>query len=126
MPFSYAHMLHLILLLFTLVAVPLVFAEGLDGWLMVPTSGIVALIFYGINELASEIENPFGWQENDHNLSRFCKMCRTETRMLEEWYRAQGAEAAGAQGAEACDKLDGLIRGAEKVSGPTASDAKSK
>ena len=67
-----------------------------------------------------------GWQLNDHNLSRFCKMCRTETRMLEEWYRAQGAEAAGAQGAEACDKLDGLIRGAEKVSGPTASDAKSK
>ena len=41
-------------------------------------------------------------------------------------WAAKGAEAAGATGADACNKMDGLIRGAEKVSGPTASDAKSK
>ena len=128
MPFSYSHMLNLMLFLFAVVVAPVLFAQtiGPDSWLMVPSVGVLNLIFYGMNELGVEIENPFGWQLNDHNLSRFCKMCRTETRMLEEWYRAQGAETAGSQGAEACDKLDGLIRGAEKVSGPTASDAKSK
>ena len=98
MPFSYAHMLHLILLLFTLVAVPLVFAEGLEGYLMIPAAGIVALIFYGINELASEIENPFGWQENDHNLSRFCKGLFKETEMLTAWHDARGGAVAGGGG----------------------------
>ena len=128
MPFSYSHMLNLMLFLFAVVVAPILFAQMIQGesWLMVPSVAILNLIFYGMNELGVEIENPFGWQLNDHNLTRFCKVVRTETNMLVAWYKVGGADAAGATGAEACEKMDGLVREGEKVAaGPTA-DAKAK
>ena len=51
------------------------FSQGadLDMYASVLCSMIVSLIFYGMNELAVEIENPFGWQRNDHDMTKFCK-----------------------------------------------------
>jgi predicted membrane chloride channel (bestrophin family) len=34
--------------------------------------------------MAAEIENPFGWDTNDHDLSRFCKTLYEETEMIKK------------------------------------------
>ena len=33
-----------------------------------------------------EIENPFGWHKNDHNISRFCKALNKEMEMMTKWH----------------------------------------
>jgi ion channel-forming bestrophin family protein len=52
------------------------------GWEAVPLTFLVAYIFFGIEEIGVEIEGPFGTDENDLPLERFCE--RIEIDVLDQ------------------------------------------
>lgn len=72
-PIPFAYMVHLrralILYCFTL---PFALVDPLRWW-TVPGTFLVAFIFFGIEEIGVEIEDPFGYDENDLPLERFCQ-----------------------------------------------------
>lgn len=71
-PLPYAYMVHLRRALL-LYCYTLPFALVNDyGWEAVPLTFLVAYIFFGIEEIGVEIEGPFGTDENDLPLERFC------------------------------------------------------
>ncbi|WP_074308310.1 bestrophin family protein [Singulisphaera sp. GP187] len=43
------------------------------GWWAIPASLLVAYTYFGIEEIGVEIENPFGLDDNDLPLERFCE-----------------------------------------------------
>ena len=43
------------------------------GWWAIPATLLVAYTFFGIEEIGVEIENPFGQDDNDLPLERFCE-----------------------------------------------------
>ncbi|MEN9232637.1 MAG: bestrophin family ion channel [Gloeomargarita sp. DG02_3_bins_56] len=52
------------------------------GWMIVFIVGIVAFILMGVEELAREIENPFGLDVNDLPLDDLCRMTRRNLEMI--------------------------------------------
>ena len=52
------------------------------GWWGIILCFFAPFLTYGLEEMAAEIENPFGWDTNDHDLSRFCFSVHAETTML--------------------------------------------
>jgi len=48
------------------------------GWTSVAIVGLVAFIFLGIEAISSEIENPFGMDDNDLELEEFCQQIQIE------------------------------------------------
>ena len=71
-PLPFAYMVHLrralILFCFTL---PFALV-GDFGWGTIPDTLLVAYVFFGIEEIGVEIENPFGVDDNDLPLERLC------------------------------------------------------
>jgi putative membrane protein len=72
-PIPFAYMVHLrralILYCFTL---PFVLVDPLHWWTVAGTF-LLAFVFFGIEEIGVEIEDPFGFDENDLPLERFCQ-----------------------------------------------------
>ena len=48
------------------------------GWWTIPVTLILAYMFFGIEEIGVEIENPFGDDLNDLPLNRFCETIENE------------------------------------------------
>jgi ion channel-forming bestrophin family protein len=73
-PLPFAYMVHLrralILYCFTL---PFALVGDLHWWTIAGTF-LLAFVFFGIEEIGVEIEDPFGLDENDLPLERFCQM----------------------------------------------------
>ncbi|MFY0577808.1 bestrophin family protein [Cystobacter fuscus] len=71
-PMPFAYMLHLrralVLYCFSL---PLALVDAF-GWATVPATFVVAYLFFGIEEIGVEIEDPFGNDDNDLPLERIC------------------------------------------------------
>ena len=71
-PLPFAYMVHLrralILFCFTL---PFALV-GDFGWGTIPDTLLVAYVFFGIEEIGVEIEDPFGLDDNDLPLERLC------------------------------------------------------
>ena len=57
-----------ILLFFYVFTVTLVFTAPYK-WFTIFASAIVALAFYGVNEIGQCMEDPFGWEEPNHDLT---------------------------------------------------------
>lgn len=72
-PIPFAYMVHLrralILFCFTL---PFVLVDQMHWWTVAGTF-LLAFVFFGIEEIGVEIEDPFGYDENDLPLERFCQ-----------------------------------------------------
>ncbi|RKH60673.1 bestrophin family protein [Corallococcus aberystwythensis] len=72
-PMPFAYMVHLrralILYCFTL---PFALVDTF-GWVTVPATFVVAYIFFGIEEIGVEIEDPFGTDDNDLPLDTICQ-----------------------------------------------------
>ena len=66
-PFTYLHMLQLILFFFVFSA-PFVFTTTFH-WIGFVPSIIVTIGFYGINEMGKLLQDPFNWQQPCHDLS---------------------------------------------------------
>jgi putative membrane protein len=71
-PLPFAYVVHLrralILYVYTL---PIALLKDL-GWGMVPAVFFVAYVFFGIEEIGVQIEDPFGYDDNDLPLERIC------------------------------------------------------
>lgn len=77
-PIPFAYMVHLRRALI-LYCYTLPFALVRDfGWETVPFTFLVAYVFFGIEEIGVEIEDPFGTDENDLPLERFCEVVETD------------------------------------------------
>lgn len=70
LPLSYAIYLKQLLVLYSLI-LPLELVSGLSWWTG-PVMAFISFIFFGIEELASELENPFGHDPNDLPLDFIC------------------------------------------------------
>jgi putative membrane protein len=62
-PFAYAHHIKAFLILFAFTA-PFALVESM-GWMTPVASAVLAFALFGIDEIAVEIEDPFGYDEND-------------------------------------------------------------
>ncbi|MEM6612342.1 MAG: bestrophin family ion channel [Cyanobacteria bacterium P01_C01_bin.72] len=52
------------------------------GWLTVPATSLVAFALFGIEEIGVEIQNPFGYDENDLQLDRYCDTIRRNVEQI--------------------------------------------
>lgn len=52
------------------------------GWITVPTTCITAAIYLGFLEIATQIEDPFGYDEADLDLDDYCAMIAAELREI--------------------------------------------
>ena len=66
-PYQYLHMVNL-LLFFFVYSVPFVFTANFK-WVTPFPSCVVALAFYGVNEIGRCMEDPYTWREPCHDLS---------------------------------------------------------
>ena len=73
-PLAYSlHLRHLIYLYCLLF--PFQVVDSLQ-WLTIPATCLVAFALFGIEEIGVEIQNPFGYDENDLELDRYCEIIR--------------------------------------------------
>jgi putative membrane protein len=82
LPFAYVVHLRRALLAYCF-SLPFALVETF-GWLTVPGTLLIAYILYGIEEIGVEIEDPFGRDDNDLPLERFCEMIEGNLRSLLE------------------------------------------
>ena len=66
-PYQYLHMLN-ILLFFFVYSVPFVFTANFK-WMTPFPSVVIALAFFGVNEIGRCMEDPFSWNEPCHDIS---------------------------------------------------------
>ncbi|CAG8642183.1 46104_t:CDS:2 [Gigaspora margarita] len=55
---------------------------GLVGWPTIPIVFLASFILLGIERIAAEIENPFGYDQNDLDLTGFCKILEQEISII--------------------------------------------
>ncbi|CAG8456906.1 1630_t:CDS:2 [Paraglomus occultum] len=55
---------------------------SLLGWVTIPLVFLASFVLFGIEHIGGEIENPFGYDENDLNLDDFCNYTAEEARRL--------------------------------------------
>jgi putative membrane protein len=78
LPFAYVVHLRRALILFC-STLPFALLETF-GWMMPVVTLVVTYIFLGIEEIGVEIEDPFGYDDNDLPLDRFCQTIETNLR----------------------------------------------
>ena len=81
-PHTYTHMLQLILFFFVFSA-PFVFTTTFH-WIAFVPSVIVAIGFYGVNEMGKVIQDPFDWRQPCHDLSGIGRRAFEENLTLHE------------------------------------------
>ena len=70
MPLSYAIFLRQLVVLYCLI-LPIELVGGLKWWIT-PVMVFISFILFGIEEIGSELENPFGHNPNDLPLGVIC------------------------------------------------------
>lgn len=71
-PLAYSLHLHHLIYLYCLLF-PIQVVDSLK-WLTIPATCLVAFALFGIEEIGIEIQNPFGYDENDLELDRYCEI----------------------------------------------------
>ncbi|CAG8499745.1 14147_t:CDS:2 [Dentiscutata heterogama] len=52
------------------------------GWITIPAMAVISFILFGVEAIGSEIENPFGYDNNDLPLDDYCKDLEAEVKYL--------------------------------------------
>ncbi|KAI9265540.1 Bestrophin, RFP-TM, chloride channel-domain-containing protein [Helicostylum pulchrum] len=52
------------------------------GWLVAPIVAIVSFTLFGIEAIGAEIENPFGYDDNDLPLNKYCEELKKEVEFI--------------------------------------------
>ena len=110
-PFTYLHMLQFILFFFVFSA-PFVFTTTFH-WIAFVPSVIVAVGFYGINEMGKLIQDPFDWRQPCHDLAGLgLRMYRENLKIHEHAadHDRRDAERAGAETAGKGDAFMNVLR----------------
>jgi putative membrane protein len=82
LPFPYVVHVRRVLLLYAL-ALPMALVDDY-GWMTIVATLVVTYVFFGIEEIGVVIEDPFGGDENDLPLERFCATIDADLRQLGE------------------------------------------
>lgn len=80
LPFAYVVHLRRAMVLYC-YSLPFALVEGI-GWLAPLGVLIISYVFYGIEEIGVEIENPFGFDENDLSLEEHCETIQNDLLFL--------------------------------------------
>ena len=71
------------------------------GWWAIPITTLVVFTLYGIDGIASELEDPFGRDRNDIPLDAVVEDIRSEIFvLLDEWKKVGEGEDVGGKGEE--------------------------
>ncbi|CAG8799333.1 11445_t:CDS:2, partial [Gigaspora margarita] len=62
-------------------ALPFTLIKNL-GWVTIPAMAVISYILFGVEAIGSEIENPFGYDNNDLPLDDYCKDLSAEIKYL--------------------------------------------
>ncbi|KAJ9658564.1 hypothetical protein H2201_007772 [Coniosporium apollinis] len=98
-PVPVAHLIHArqVLALYTCILPFSLVTE--TGWLAVPIVAVVAFTLYGIEEIGSQLEDPFGYDKNDIKMDHIVEDARVEVMvLLEEWKREAMLDQSGERG----------------------------
>ncbi|KAJ3071561.1 hypothetical protein HDU98_005141 [Podochytrium sp. JEL0797] len=78
-PIPRAYTIHLKqILMVYLISLPLQLVSSPLGWFTIPVCWIAAFVMMGIDFIAGEIQNPFGYDPNDLPQDEYCTAIRTE------------------------------------------------
>ena len=100
-PFSRIHQKQ-VLALFGAV-LPFAMVTEMDWW-AIPITILVVFTLYGIDVIASELEDPFGFDRNDIPMDAVVEDIRAETYVLmDEWKKVCQGEGADGRGEEGGD-----------------------
>jgi putative membrane protein len=75
-PLAYAIHLTQVTWIYCLI-LPFQLVQDLE-WLAIPITFLITMTLFGVEKIAGEIENPFGWDENDLDLDGFCGLLNRE------------------------------------------------
>jgi len=79
-PMPFAYMVHLRrALIVYCFSLPFALFDKFN-WVTIPIVLMIAYVMFGIEEIGVEIENPFGFDENDLPLERLCEMIQRDVR----------------------------------------------
>ncbi|MGE0610130.1 MAG: bestrophin family protein [Pirellulales bacterium] len=81
-PIPYAYMVHLRRALIVYCGTLPIALVGEYHWLAIPATLLVSYLFFGIEEIGVEIEDPFGDDANDLPLDKFCEKIAADVRGL--------------------------------------------
>ena len=83
MPFSFGHLYHLMLFVTFVFGTPIaIMCNDSVGWWGLGLVPIPAFLTYALEIMSDDMENPFGWDTNDHDLSVFCHQLNMDTKIL--------------------------------------------
>ncbi|KWU45830.1 UPF0187-domain-containing protein [Rhodotorula sp. JG-1b] len=81
-PLPYSYNVHLrATAFFYLLLLPFQIYQPL-GWVTIPAQFIAACVFWGFLELASQIEQPFGYDDSDLDLDKYCALIAQELQAI--------------------------------------------
>ncbi|GAB7347080.1 hypothetical protein MBLNU459_g3211t2 [Dothideomycetes sp. NU459] len=94
-PIPVAYLVHTqqVLALFGCV-LPLAFVDDL-GWWSIPVVALVNFTLYGIEGIASQLEDPFGYDRNDIKMDDIVEDVRVEVEVLLQEWRMRGPMFSG-------------------------------
>ena len=74
------------------------------GWLAIPITILVVFTLYGIDAIATELEDPFGFDRNDIRMGAIVEDIRAEVLvMVDEWRKVGEKEGKDGRGEEGGD-----------------------
>jgi len=82
------HLKHVYFLYFLFLPIQLI-GSGC-GWTTIVLVILIAFTFFGIEEISSQIENPFGYDENDLMLDKFCQEIQDEIDDMMKFFPSTG------------------------------------
>jgi len=81
------HLKHILILYFASLPIQVV---PECGWTSIVIVMLTAFTFFGIEAISSEIENPFGYDENDLLLDDFCQQIKEEINEMMKYFSCSG------------------------------------
>ena len=98
MPIGYTHLMRLAIILW-MIGLPLGLVAGEFFYWSIPVDVIIAYFFTGMEELASQLENPFGIDPNDLPLEQFTSTLRNHIFEMMSSFQEQRSKSGRRAGA---------------------------
>ena len=65
------------------------------GWWAIPITTLIVFTLYGIDGIATQLEDPFGFDKNDIKMDAIVEDIRSETLVLVDEWKRVGEQADG-------------------------------
>jgi len=83
MPMSFGYLYHLMLFVTFIVGTPVaIMCNETVGWWGLGLCAFAPFLTYSLEIMSENMDNPFGWDTNDHDLSKFCFILNEDTKVI--------------------------------------------